>query len=563
MKKQKLELTWVGKYERTKLEPRVLVEEPDKSYGNKNTDNMLIYGDNLLSLKALEQDFTGKIKCIYIDPPYNTGSAFEHYDDGLEHSIWLKMMSDRLEILKKLLSNDGSIFMQIDSNEMAHLKVLADEIFGRNYFKNIICCKTKIAGVSGSHLGNSLQDNIEYILFYSRSDEVKLFTIPQKMIEINEYIQEYTDSGKSWKYSSVMEAIDDGTYIQDLYAGNGDIIKLYKHDKYEIKSINQIAKESCNNNVNEVYYRYIDKIFRTTNAQTSIRTKVIEAIKNIGGEMFSIEYIPTKGKNSGRMTRFYYKEDNLIAWLKDVVTKKGNKYYKLDNIGNLWDDIQYNNLTKEGDVQFPNGKKPEALIQRVIALATTEGDYVLDSFAGSGTTGSVAHKTGRKWIMCELGEHCHTHIIPRLQRVIDGIDQGGISKAVNWQGGGGFKYYRLAESLLVRDKDLSTENNPVYIINPRYNEELLIKSICKIENFRYRNEGRLHGISSENRFLHVTTRLLTQVYLESLAEDISKDQSLLIYCTRKSRNLRLHNNVEIKKIPKNLLEKCEFEEDKR
>ena len=170
---------------------------------------------------------------------------------------------------------------------------------------------------------------------------------------------------------------------------------------------------------------------------------------------------------------------------------------------------------------------------------------------------------GRKWIMCELGEHCHTHIIPRMQRVIDGTDQTGISKIVGWKSGGGFKYYRLAESLLVKDKDLSTENNPVYIINPRYNEELLIKSICKIENFRYRNDGRLHGISSENRFLHVTTRLLTQVYLESLAEDISKDQSLLIYCTRKSRNLRLPENVEIKKIPKNLLEKCDFEEEKK
>lgn len=170
---------------------------------------------------------------------------------------------------------------------------------------------------------------------------------------------------------------------------------------------------------------------------------------------------------------------------------------------------------------------------------------------------------GRKWIMCELGEHCHTHIIPRMKKVIDGTDQGGISKAVNWKGGGGFKYYRLAESLLVKDKDLSTDKHPVYIINPKYDDTLLIKSICKIENFRYRKVGRLHGISSEQRFLHVTTRLLTQAYLESLAEDIGKDQSLLIYCTRKSRNLKLPDNVEIKKIPKNLLEKCDFEEDKK
>jgi adenine-specific DNA-methyltransferase len=165
--------------------------------------------------------------------------------------------------------------------------------------------------------------------------------------------------------------------------------------------------------------------------------------------------------------------------------------------------------------------------------------------------------------MCELGEHCHTHIIPRMQKVIDGTDQGGISKEVNWQGGGGFKYYRLAESLLVKDKELSTEKQPIYIINPKYDENMLIKAICKIENFHFRNEGRLHGVSSEQRFLHVTTRLLTQAYIESLAEDIGKDQSLLIYCTRKSKKLKVPDNVEIKKIPKNLLKKCDFQEEKK
>lgn len=207
--------------------------------------------------------------------------------------------------------------------------------------------------------------------------------------------------------------------------------------------------------------------------------------------------------------------------------------------------------------------KPERLIQRILTLGSNKNDWVLDSFAGSGTTGAVAQKMNRKWIMCELGEHCHTHIIPRMQKVTDSTDQGGISKIVNWKGGGGFKYYRLAESLLVKDKDLSTDKNPVYVINPKYDEVLLIKSICKIENFKYRKVGRLHGVSSEKRFLHITTRLFTQAYMESLAEDIGKDQSLLIYCTRKSKNLNLPDNVEIKKIPKNLLEKCDFEEDKK
>ena len=212
-------------------------------------------------------------------------------------------------------------------------------------------------------------------------------------------------------------------------------------------------------------------------------------------------------------------------------------------------------------MEFRSGKKPEILLKTIIHHFSEPGDLVLDSFAGSGTTGAVAHKMGRRWIMVELGEHCHTHIIPRLQKVIDGTDQGGISKAVNWQGGGGFMYYRLAESLLVRDKDLSTKDAPVYLINPRYNEKMLIQAICKIENFYYRNDGRLHGVSSENRFLHVTTNLITQAYLDLLAEDIGLDQSLLIYCTRRRSNLEMPENVEIKLIPRDLLAKCDFRED--
>ena len=143
MPKQKLELTWIGKDQQPQLEPRILIEDREKSFGDRNSQNMLIHGDNLLALKALEQEFTGKIKCIYIDPPYNTGSAFEHYDDSLEHSTWLSLIRNRLEILYKLLSNDGFIFVQIDNNEMAYLKILMDEIFGRQNFVNDIIWKRR------------------------------------------------------------------------------------------------------------------------------------------------------------------------------------------------------------------------------------------------------------------------------------------------------------------------------------------------------------------------------------------------------------------------------------
>ena len=228
---KKLELTWIGKDDEIKLEPRIFIERKDRSYGDINTENMLIHGDNLLALKALENKFANKIKCVYIDPPYNTGSAFEHYDDNLEHSIWLNLMKTRIEILKKLLCADGAICIQIDAVEMAYLKVIMDEIFGRNNFINIISVKTKIAGVSGSNLGKSLQDNIEYILFYAKDiNKFNINVVPQKKQELMSYVDSYKEQGKSWKYTSVLKEIDDGNFIKEFKAGNGDVIKLYKHE---------------------------------------------------------------------------------------------------------------------------------------------------------------------------------------------------------------------------------------------------------------------------------------------------------------------------------------------
>ncbi|MFP3089368.1 site-specific DNA-methyltransferase [Treponema sp. TIM-1] len=543
-----------------------MLEDPSKSYHAKHRtgkkdifDNRLIFGDNLLALKALEQEFTGKVKCVYIDPPYNTGSAFEHYDDGIEHSIWLGLMRDRLELLKKLLSKDGCILVQIDANEMAYLKLIMDEIFGRPNLINVINCKTKIAGVSGSHLGNSLQDNVEYILFYAKDAyQFKLNVIPQKQQELMKYIQDMEDDGKSWKYTSVMESMDSGEYISDIIAGNGDIIRLYKHKDVIVSSIKHIADKYCKGNIRDTYYKYINKIFRTTNAQTSIRTKVIEATKNIKNDYFSIEYIPTKGKNAGRLTRFYYKNDNLIAWLKDVVVKNGNNYIKLDNMGNLWDDIQYNNLTKEGGVQFPNGKKPEVLVSRIIDMCTGKGDLVLDSFAGSGTTGAVAHKMGRRWIMVELGEHCHTHIIPRLKKVIDGEDPGGVTEAADWKGGGGFRYYRLAPSLLKKDKWGN------WIINKEYNAPMLAEAVCKLEGFSYEPSDSvywIHGRSTENDFIYVTTAHLTHEQLALLSEDVGSRRTLLVMCTAFRSRSGGFPNLTIKKIPNTVLAKCEWGHD--
>lgn len=517
MKKQRLELTWVGKDERIKLEPRVLVEEPDRSYGDKNTDNMLIYGDNLLSLKALEQEFAGKVKCIFIDPPYNTGSAFEHYDDGVEHSIWLSLMRDRLELIKRLLCIDGSLWITIDDNEAHYLKVLCDEVFGRhNFISNIIWEKA-----------DSPRMDAKY--FSSRHDHILAYA---KQIE----------------YMNVNKIENDSNEAPDHYSktdSNGR--------KYYLKPLRAMGKDGKREARPTMFYSITapdgSEVFPKNPDGSDSRWRW--SPDRLEKDKEKIEWVT--GRNGWSVYFRIYADDNDVRPPETI-------WFNSDVGSNRTSKFEIKAIFGEDVFDTP---KPEKLLKRVIEIATNPGDLVLDSFAGSGTTGAVAHKIGRRWIMVELGDHCHTHIIPRLTKVINGEDKGGITEAVNWQGGGGFKYYRLAESLLVKDKDLSTENNPVYIINPRYNDELLIKSICKIENFRYRNDGRLHGISSENRFLHITTRLLTQVYLESLAEDISKDQSLLIYCTRKSRNLRLPENVEIKKIPKNLLEKCDFEEEKK
>ncbi|GAX62373.1 hypothetical protein SCALIN_C31_0007 [Candidatus Scalindua japonica] len=511
-KKQKLELTWVGKDERVKLEPRVLIEESKKSYGDPNSENMLIFGDNLLSLKALEQDFARKIKCIYIDPPYNTGSAFEHYDDGVEHSLWLGLMRDRIEILWKLLRSDGAIWISIDDNEGHYLKVLCDEICGRKAFVSTVVWEN----------------------FYGRSNAAAISPG-------HNYLLVYSPLGLDWRHK------------RNLLERDAKSSKNYKNPDNDPKGSWRLGP-----------------IFAAEERHAGLMYTVVtpsgrEVSPPKGSHWRMIESDFWRMVKDGRIS-FGKKGNNIPAiklYLNEVQSGLVPRtWWPHDEVGHTQE------AKREVQALFPevipfDTPKPERILQRIIHISTNLGDLVLDSFAGSGTTGAVAHKMGRKWIMCELGEHCHTHIIPRMQKVIDGTDQGGISEAVNWKGGGSFKYYRLAESLLVKDKDLSTDKHPVYIINPKYDETLLIKSICKIENFRYRKDGRLHGISSEQRFLHVTTRLLTQAYMESLSEDIGKDQSLLIYCTRKSRNLKIPDNVEIKKIPRNLLEKCDFDEDKR
>jgi adenine-specific DNA-methyltransferase len=409
-KKGKLELTWVGKDDRQRLEPRVLVKDPSKSYGDPKAENLLIFGDNLLALKALEEDFAGKIKCIYIDPPYNTGSAFEHYDDGIEHSLWLSLIRDRIELLHTLLAEDGSLWVSVDDSEGHYMKVLCDEVFRRPNFVSTIIWQKKHTRANDARW---LSDNHDYILCAAKNKSV-------------------------WK-RNLLPREDDGGYTNPDGDPRGPWASGPCHAKTpNPKDIYEIITPSGRKLMPPpgTSWRFSNDRFKELIADNRI-------------------YFGSKGRNVPRYKRFRTEvKEGLVPttlWLRDEVGD--NQDAKAEVKAFNPDDVF-------------STPKPERLMRRILEIATNPGDWVLDSFAGSGTTGAVAHKMGRRWIMVELGEHCHTHIIPRMKKVIDGIDQGGISEAVGWKGGGGYKYYRLAESLLVWDKELSIKNQGfIYKVN--------------------------------------------------------------------------------------------------
>ena len=516
-KKQKLELTWIGKDQRPKLEPRILIEDPEKSYHASERrseddifDNMLVHGDNLLALKALEQDYAGNVKCVFIDPPYNTGSAFEHYEDGLEHSIWLSLMRDRLEIIRRLLTEDGSLWITIDDNEAHYLKVLCDEVFGRENF---------VASMVWEKDGGRKNDTVvstshDYVLLYVSNRNVWKNTrnlLEKSDKQLSRYKNPDNDPRGPWRQGA------DGT------AKSGSE-KL----RYEITlPSGRIVTPPSGN-----FWRFSRETFEKALAEDRV-------------------YF---GKDGDRLPVIKkYLSDVKIGMVPKTwwpYTEVGsNQEARRDHLRKLLPDVE--------PFQTP---KPERLLNRILHIATNPGDLVLDSFAGSGTTGAVAQKMGRRWIMVELGNHCQTHIIPRLQKVIDGEDAGGITEAAEWNGGGGFRYFRLAPSLLEQDKYGN------WVISKDYKPEMLAEAMCKHMGFTYApnqnpDEYWNHGYSTETDFVFVTTQNLTHQALAKIAEDVGPDRSLLICCKAFNANPDAFENLTIKKIPHAVLKKCEWGRD--
>ncbi|EAH4572102.1 site-specific DNA-methyltransferase, partial [Campylobacter lari] len=420
----------------------------------KDNPNLLIKGNNLLALHSLKKLYANKVKLIYIDPPYNTGNDSFKYNDKFNHSTWLTFMKNRLEVAREFLSDDGVIFVQCDDNEQAYLKVLMDEIFGRDNFVNILTIKTKIGGVSGSSEGKSIKDATEFInVFAKKKEDLELNKVYIKTPLIN-YIQKYKADGKSWKYTSIITKLDGKKEFFKT-----DDFTLYTYDVFESQSISEFAKRN-HYTEEEVYKNFTHKIFRTTNAQSSIRAKVLKETIDLKNAIVSIEYTPQKGKNREQKIEIFYKDKkrNMLMFLADYVEFNENNPIYLEGINTLWSDIQYNNLASEGNCDFTNAKKPEALLQRIIEISTDENDLVMDFFAGSGTTLAVAHKMKRKWIGIEQMDYIETITKERLKKVIEG-EQGGISKAVNWQGGGSFVYAELMPLNAIYKEKIQNLNN--------------------------------------------------------------------------------------------------------
>ena len=554
----KLELTWYGKEKEIHVEPRLLIENAELSNtaADPNTENILIHGDNLLALKALESKYAEQVKCIYIDPPYNTGEAFDEYDDNVEHSIWIQLMYKRLECLKKLLSKDGVIFVQLNDDEMNYCKVIMDEIFGRKNFINLIAVKTKnSSGASGGGEDRKLKKNIEFLICYGNID-FKKFNPSYTLVELSQYLQGMKISSKSFKYTTVFTDLGSRMYYKTIQDGSGNDIVIYSHTGYKTKSIRQLAQEDGISEI-EAFNKYFEYVCTTENAQTSIRTRVQQAT-DTEDNLYSIDYYPVSGKNKGQLTTVHFvgPKKRLVSWFKNVCVKERGYIFKKEKVGSLWNDLNWNNVNREGSVVFSGGKKPEVLLERIFELASNPGDLVLDSFLGSGTTAAVAHKMGRRYIGIEMGDHAYTHCKVRLDKVISGEDQGGISKTVNWQGGGGYKFYELAPTLINQDPFGE------YVINSDYDADMLAAAVALHEGFSYQPDSKLfwkQSVGNENSYLFVTTRHLNSTYLDSIKDSMEDGEYLIIACRSYEGGLeKAYPNITIKKIPQMLLSRCEF-----
>ncbi len=502
----KLELTWFGKEEPIKIEPRLLIEQPELSNtgADPDTTNMLIHGDNLLALKALESKFAGQIKCIYIDPPYNIGAAFEHYDDNLEHSLWLSLIRPRLEILWSLLDKEaGSIWISIDDNEQAYMRVLCDELFGRHNFVAQIVWQKRYSRENREAIG----DVHEYIIVYAKNKEI--FKLQRNRLPMSEeqakiYKNPNNDPRGRWRPVPMTAQGYRPNQMYPITAPGG-----------------------------AVHYPPAGRCWSTIESE-------FKKLLADGRIYFG------KDNNS---------QPNTIRYLSEVPGVAPWTWWPSDEVGHT-DSAKKEIMALFGNDNIFDTPKPETLLERIIHIASNPGDLVLDSFLGSGTTAAVAHKMGRHYIGIEMGNHAYTHCKVRLDKVIAGEDTGGVTKSAGWQGGGGYRFYELAPTLI--NEDAFGEA----VINPDYDAAMLAAAVALHEGFTYRPDTSLfwkQSTGNENSYLFVTTRHLTGAFLDSIRNTMEEGEYLIIACRSYDGGLdKAYGNITIKKIPQMLLSRCEF-----
>jgi len=525
------------------IETRILVQlaaigqtnsdNPNDLY--EQGDNLLIKGDNLLALKALERHFAGKIKCIYIDPPFNTGNAFEHYDDGLEHTIWLSMMKARLEILKKLLRKDGFIFVHIDYNELGYLRVLMDEIFGRQNFVNQISWQRAPQRTVLGQGQTAIITILEYLLIYGKDAAVGKLNHLQKRIKATNNVMS--------QYRVLLDLSEEKELVKEFINENNNTpIRIWEFKSYKVKTLpSRISKAE--------YFAHFEALYESAgiHAEHSFMQRILAMLRP--GKAYCVQYTPSRGKNAGKeLSEIFINGRKMLSAKDYAMVGEDGEIYRTSDMDNLWTDeeIGVTGIASEGAVEFKRGKKPEELLKRVIELSTAPGDWILDSFLGSGTTAAVAHKLGRKWIGIELGKQAETLCLPRLKRVVSGEDQTSVSKQVDWKGGGGFRYCVLGESLFAKDEDTG-----LVMINPQYTNGPLVAAVCNLEDFRFNNDSVFHGVRG-NTYAHITEEKVTQAYLDAICGQLPEGKSLNIYCQKRTSDLNVPEGVKIKRIPKEL-----------
>lgn len=526
--KQKLELTWIGKnnpeYDISNIEPRILEENSELSNctNDPNTENMIIHGDNLLALKALLPEYEEKVKCIYIDPPYNTGKAFEKYDDSVEHSTWLSLMRPRLELLKMLLNEKGTLWISLDDIEIHYMKILCDEVFGRN---NYIASLPTIMNLKGNNDEFGFAGTHEYTLVYSKNKSACILN----NFEIDEEGMEEWDS-------------DEVGYFK-------------KGANLKATGVNA-PREKRPNLFYPIYITQLDEVLLERSYDSDI-----ELLPITDGKEMSWRWSKDKIKGEPHNIIINRNGDGVSIYKKqrpeigELPSKKPKTLFYKPEYSSGNGTSQLKKLFGDAISAFPY-PKPEELIGDFIQLSTKKGELVLDSFLGSGTTAAVANKLGRKWIGIEMGDHSYSLCKPRLDLVISGKDNGGISKKLEWKGGGAYKFYELAPSFISKDEF----GNPV--IDEFYNDTKLIRAMCKLMNFTYdpsQTEYWKQGVGQGKNYLYTTTQLLTSGMVQQIAAHLTENESLIV-CPKKFEPGadKIDDRITIKKIPHSILKACHF-----